>query len=919
MNSIPLVTSVVLNLKGRDALPSVASLKRYMNDLRPKLDYLEPRARERVLSALEVANVAHQGQKRKSGEPYIIHPIAVAAILADMRMDRDCIIAGLLHDTVEDTPMTLEELEMLFGKDVAKIVEGETKLTKLAKKVRSHNETDPLLSDNLRRPSIVRPDPKIPAWQKERQKREEEQQKQADNLRAMFMAMTEDVRVIIVKLADRLHNMRTLGHMSFAKQRKTAKETLEFFAPLAHRLGMRRIKSELEELSFMYLHPEEYQHLKYEVETMLVRSKFNYYLESAEDIVKEVLEQDRILYNMIRSVDVSGSTKELYSIYKRMQAGENLSSMLDVATLCVVVDLDPGVDSNQACYHVLGRIHNLWKPLPKRLKDYIAFPKPNGYQSLHTTVLLGPKFDFFGMEIQIRTAEMHRIAEEGIAAELFKNDLVPKPFSLNPEDDLEPGNDTEWRRRTKGWLISIREYIEEFSSSKDLIDAVRKDLLGYRVFVFTPKGRIVDLPKDSTPVDVAYRIHSDVGNNMIGAKVNGRTVGFDYKLQNADVVRIISSPCSPGPSSEWISYAKSRTARQKIRQFLRAKDRDNMLDRGRRILEEEARTLFEPIPSEAGISEIMPRLSAVMSASSGTREITTVDDLYMAIAKQWELNAKFPLQLTVLSILRDRRHSAQALSGMFSTPQHVSSGVLPESPTSAPSYEAILAPCCHPVRGDRIAGVRLQRDHKMTVLVHRVGCYHMSQVVNDSSEMREAVNLKWAVKPRELEDVLLDEENTTERIKFSEQRIRMLPNPNAKVYPDAYWPTRVVTVARDCTGLLSYVSGVLASMGTAIRRSTTITCQKTMVARLAFEVLVRDTYHLRQIIERIEECDEVETTRRLDAKESLEYFPNPSLICLGDDVGNVEDHVLSVLLSDGQSVAPNELEIEGRENGVGLR
>ncbi|PXF42250.1 putative GTP diphosphokinase RSH1, chloroplastic [Gracilariopsis chorda] len=913
--------SVRLNLHGIEPLPSVASLMRYMSDLRPKLDYLEPSARERVLCALEVATVAHSGQKRKSGEPFIIHPVAVAAILADMRMDRDCIIAGLLHDTVEDTPVTLEELESLFGHDVRKIVEGETKLTKLAKKVRCDKAmADAAFADSqtYNPPSTsslapTRPEsdtsnsPPIPSWQHERQKREEEQQKQADNLRAMFMAMTEDVRVIIVKLADRLHNMRTLAHMSVAKQRKISKETLEFFAPLAHRLGMRRIKSELEELSFMYLYPEQYQHLKYEVETMLSRSNFHKSLKNAEVTVKDVLEQDRILYNMIRSVNVIGSTKELYSIYRRMQAGENLSSMLDIGTMRVVVDLDPGVDSNQACYHVLGRIHNLWQPIPKRLKDYIAFPKPNGYRSLHTTVLLGQKFGFLSMEIQIRTAEMHRIAEEGIAAELFTSERSAKGFNLNQnvddESESEAGADPEWRRRTKGWLISIREYIQEFSSSRDLIDAVRKDLLGNRVFVFTPKGRIIDLPKDSTPVDVAYQIHSDVGDRMIGAKVNGKAVEFDYKLQNADVVRIISSPSAPGPSSEWIGYAKSRTARQKIRQFLRAKDRGTMLDSGRRRLEDEARRLFEPLPSESGLSEVMPRLAAVVSACCGIRDVTTVDDLYIAIAKGSEGSQGCLLERTVLSVLRDRRHctftrSALSLTEERNNLQDSENGARECDRTEEPLVEFVLSPCCHPIRGDEVKGVRLNSACNEAVVVHRVGCRHVADGSGDGSR-RDVVKLRWAVKLREMDDDAVLSALGAER-----QHTQTVSQP-----------VRMIAVARDCNGLLSYVSGVLSSMGTSIRRSATFTNPHSLVATLAFELLVRDSYHLRRIIERIEECDEVECTRRLAPNESTDYFPEsvpgyrPST-SIAQEKAEEHDSTSLRLLRTGHSVPARELEIE---------
>lgn len=957
-SNLPHITSLSLKLNGtNEPLPSVTSLMRYMNDLRPKLDYLDPRARERVLSALEVANVAHSGQLRKSGEPFIIHPVAVAAILAEMRMDRDCIIAGLLHDTVEDTPVTLEDLETLFGTDVRRIVEGETKLSKLAKKVRSgHDEqthdhdlpkVDPddvpcdvglgipsppstiTGSDASNVEALHTSNEEVPAWQRERQKREDELQKQADNLRAMFIAMTEDVRVIIVKLADRLHNMRTLGHMSPIKQKKISKETLEFFAPLAHRLGMRRIKSELEELSFMYLHPEEYHNLKYEVKTMLARSKFDHYLKSAEETIKDVLQQDRILYNMIRSVEVTSTTKELYSIYRRMQAGESVLSMLDVATMRVVVDLDAGVDSNQACYHVLGRIHTLWKPLPKRLKDYIAFPKPNGYQSLHTTVMLGQKFEFLTMEIQIRTAEMDRIAEEGIAAELFNMGSVGRIYELSSEEDMNDGVDVEWRRRTTGWLISIREYIKEFSSSKDLVDAVRKDLLGNRVFVFTPKGSIVDLPQDSTPIDVAYRIHSDVGNSMIGAKVNGRMVSLDYKLQNADVVNIVGSKFSKGPSPQWISYAKSRTARQKIRQFLRARDRDNLLDRGRRLLEEEARMMAEPVPQEESLSNILPRLCAILSAADSPTKIGSVDDLYVAIAREEESSDDVRLarlERTVLRLLRDRRHRTisaaverRARHGSIERDSDAVERNESEGSSSQSSIdscgkreiEAILAPCCHPIRGDAVQGMKVGCGSHEAVVVHRLGCGQLN-----GSCGGELVTVRWAVRRWEVEGDEVGNEAGADEVRRSgrlhpSQR-RRTDDATSSEEGGLIHPVRILVMARDCTGLLAYVTGVIASMGSSIQRCSTVTDKDGLMASLAFEVLVRDSFHLAQVVERVEGCEEVDSVRRLDPNEGAEHFGQIGGRYLGvDSDGKSNGNMCMELLREGQSVSIEMLEIEG--------
>jgi len=635
----------------------LSPLMRYMTELQPRINYLDSESRAQVLEALKVADSAHAGQFRRSGEPYIIHPVAVTVILADMGMDRDTLIAGLLHDTVEDTSMTFERIEQLFGLDVRRIVEGETKFSKLAAKVQLNTAfggTD-LPSEGVAaaatRPTVDTGGQLTPsqAMALEAAKKEEETDKQAEYLGSMFLAMTEDVRVIIVKLADRLHNMRTLEHMRPYKQRKISKETLEFFAPLAHRLGMRRIKTELEDLSFKFLYPQEYRNTAADLALFTRRARFDFYLTKAEDVLTDLLQNDVVLRPMLAAVHVLSSTKELYAIYRKMQRGESLDTILDVATLRVVVELAPDatedvalaaaaavgttspesdavgtvtpVYEKNACYHILGLVHSLWKPLPMRVKDYIAFPKPNGYQSLHTTVLPGPELGFFPLEVQIRTSTMHRVAEEGIAAELFqahpgRRAPAASLLSATPAAGVHEG---EWRRRTMLWLRSIREYCDEFSgSSRDLVEAVRSDLLGNRVFVFSPRGMIINLPKDSTPVDVAYRIHSDIGHRMIGAKVNGRIVGLDYKLHNADLVKIITSATATGPSSDWVQYAKSRTARQKIRQLLRVREREKLIERGRMLLRDAARRRLEPLPSEAALAELMPRLSAVIAAAAGS-------------------------------------------------------------------------------------------------------------------------------------------------------------------------------------------------------------------------------------------------------------------------------------------------------------
>lgn len=901
------ITSLSINLTG----PSNKSLFYYMNDLRPKIDYLEAGAREKVLRALEIANVAHEGQKRKSGEPFIIHPVAVASILAEMKMDRDSIIAGLLHDTVEDTPVTLEELEELFGTDVRKIVEGETKFSKLAKKVQNQKAAKkaaaeekmhkangtippPSQEDNTAGTKKMTFQPLTP-WEfreQEDAEKEAEQQKQADNLRNMFLAMTEDVRVIIVKLADRLHNLRTLQHMPKEKQKKIAKETLEFFTPLAHRLGMSRIKTELEELSFKYMYPNECRNLSQEILATRRRFRMDNLLADTSKLIKDILVTDGIMRYMVKSVEVYGVHKPIYTVFRRMRKGVPLQSMRDIASIQVVLDLNEDVDSVPACYHVLGRIHRRWRPLPNRVKDYIAFPKPNGYQCLHTTVLVEQHFGFHPLEVHICTKDMHRIAEEGIAAELFHNKsnlsgpqngslLSPTPRTGENESDSaadDRGPDEEWKRRTKGWLITIREYIQDFSSSRDAVDAVRRDLLGNRVHVFTPQGRIIDLPHESTPVDLAYHIHTEIGQRMIGAKVNGHMVSLDYKLQNADSVKIITSGSSPGPSPEWMGYAKSRTARQKIRQFLRARDRDNMIDVGRSILTEAAKYRRDPIPSEAAISETLPRLATVLNAPSGARSIRSIDDLYIAIARGGNVRGLASLEEITLDMLRDRRKSVfqnaaphghdfyfYYANGNDESLEH---GTHEDARKSKPSIE--LGACCHPLRDDQIVGIRYKEEHK--IVVHRLKCEELGNALceeqAETDNNMSMVDVRWSVRKHKW---------STESPAFSlanlDNHHNGVDHHEIEGFGEPCQPACILVTAEDCDGLLSHLSGIIARCGKSIRRSSTVTDAWTSVATFAFEVLVEGAEELERVIHQLCKESEVKNARRLGPNENEDFFP----------------------------------------------
>eukprot|EP00741_Cyanophora_paradoxa_P017269 tig00020961_g16680.t1 len=556
------------------------------NELESKVDYMTAEERSKVFRACRLAIQSHHEQRRRSGEPFVIHPIIVATILAELNMDPDTVCAGLLHDTVEDTPLTFEEIEGEFGSQVRRIVEGETKISKL---------------------------PKMAGYDVE--------DKQAENLRQMLVAMTEDLRVIIVKLADRLHNMRTLQFMPPHKRKRISRETLEIFAPLAHRLGIDQIKSELEDLSFQYLHSEKYSQLKRHVASYC--AQIDSVVDQAKRELEEALHEDAALRDSI-SVTVMGRTKELYSLWRKMQrTGNSLTEINDLVALRVVLkapDAAPRTAETEmaermACYRVLGLVHGLWQPLPGKFKDYVAMPKPNSYQSLHTAVVAHYRHWFVPLEVQIRTERMHLMAEHGMAAHwLFKeglqlNRLVPRNYA---------------------WLNEIRQWQKEFSSSREFVDAVRRDLLGSRVFVFTPQGQIVNLPKGASCIDLAYHIHSEIGHAMIGCKVNGRSAPVTYKLQNADVVEVLTSAVAPGPRVDWMEHCRTRSARNKIRQFLLKRRRAQMVEEGAKVLRLylELQGLAAPSEGEDGSAGSM--LESELAALAG---FSSTEELFVALAQ----------------------------------------------------------------------------------------------------------------------------------------------------------------------------------------------------------------------------------------------------------------------------------------------
>ena len=475
-----------------------------------------------ITKAYELARDAHKDQKRKSGEPYLIHPVCVAIILAQLEMDKETIVGGLLHDVVEDTKYTEEDLTEMFSAEVAALVDGVTKLTKIN-----------YSADKL--------------------------ELQAENLRKMFLAMAKDIRVIIIKLADRLHNMRTMQYMKPEKQKEKSRETMDIYAPIADRLGISKVKVELDDLSLRYLEPEAYEELS---------QQFNSIKSTKETFVKDIMEEvdKKLVENHIRAV-IDGRVKHLFSIYRKMKnQKKTLDQIYDLFAIRIIVK------SDQECYTALGIIHEMYKPIPGRFKDYIAMPKPNNYQSLHTT-LIGPNGQPF--EIQLRTYEMHRMAEYGIAAH----------WKYKETGGSEAEN-TQSEEEKMAWLRRILEWQHDMDDNKEFLSVIKSDLdlFSDRIYCFTPEGDVKNLPAGSTPIDFAYAVHSAVGNKMVGARVNGNIVKMDYVIQNGDRIEIITSQNSRGPSRDWLKVVRSTQAKNKINQWFRNEFKEDNIVRGKELL-----------------------------------------------------------------------------------------------------------------------------------------------------------------------------------------------------------------------------------------------------------------------------------------------------------------------------------------------
>ena len=609
-----------------------------------------------VMKAYEYAKMMHKDQKRKSGEPYIIHPVNVAIILADLDMDVETIIAALLHDVVEDTSATYDDVKNMFSEDIANIVDGVTKLNKLNYKS----------SEDF----------------------------QAENLRKMILAMNNDIRVIIVKLADRLHNLRTLEYMNEEKQKQKAKETIEIYAPLAGRLGIFKIKWELEDLSLRYLDPEGYYDL---VEK--INKKRSEREKEINEIIKAIsteLDKQELHY------DISGRPKTFYSIYKKMN-GKNKSfeSIYDLIAVRILVD------TVKDCYAVLGIVHSMWKPLPGRFKDYIAMPKPNMYQSLHTTVISDTGEIF---EIQIRTYEMHEVAEYGIAAHW--------KYKGGKAQGKDVDNKLDWLRQLLEWQKDLKD-------PKEFIDTLKIDFFDDEVFVFTPNGDVVDLPEGSTPVDFAYRVHTGVGNTCVGAKVDSRIVPLNYKLKNGNIVEIITQKSASGPSRDWLKFVKSPRAKQKIKQWFKSKEKDISIEKGKELFDREAKKL--------GLDTNILDNEKIYNKLAKELSINSADDLFASIGY-----GNFKEKLVINKIL-NIKNAIENIGLTKNEDDYLKSSSSKKDATGVKidgleGMKIKFAKCCNPVPGDEIIGF-VTRGYGVSI--HRKDCTNIANFL-DSDRCLEA-------------------------------------------------------------------------------------------------------------------------------------------------------------------------------------
>ena len=630
---------------------------------------------ELIGHAYDVAEEMHRGQLRKSGEPYLIHPMAVAEILADLGMDEETIVAGLLHDVVEDTSYTEEELIVDFGEDVAMLVDGVTKLASL--------------------------------------KFESKEERQAENLRKMFLAMSKDIRVLIIKLSDRLHNLRTINYMTHDKIIEKCRETLDIYAPLAARLGMYAIKMELEDIALKFLEPEAYYDLAEQVSQRR---------DEREDAINDVVERiDNALKDIDIHYDIYGRSKHFYSIYKKMKyQHKTLDEIFDLMAVRIIVD------SVKDCYAVLGLVHTMWTPIPGRFKDYIAMPKPNMYQSLHTTVVGDNGKPF---EIQIRTYEMHKIAEYGIAAHWkYKEGITTDKEEVN-----------------LSWLRQALEWQKDANDPKEFMESLKMDLFSSQVFVFTPNGDVIELPAGATPLDFAFKIHSDVGYKCVGAKDNGKMVTIDHPLENGDIVEIVTNPNAVGPSIDWLKIAKSSSARNKIRQWLKKENKTDAVDKGKDLIDRYMRKKgYDP-------RELLKNVFVNKAVKALGYKNT--DELYTQLSNGGSLQSK--LVSLLLGYDEEEKHAEAAekeqtlLDNLHEISERAqrraqNARKMRKNEKSGVKVEGVdnlmirMARCCNPVPGDDIIGFITKGRG---ISVHRKDCDNLKSL--PPQERARFIDVSW--------------------------------------------------------------------------------------------------------------------------------------------------------------------------------
>ena len=620
-----------------------------------------------VNKAFNLAYEAHKEQKRESGEPYIIHPIDVAVILAELGMDTSTIVAGLLHDVIEDTDYTYDDIKNIFSEEVANLVSGVTKITKMEYKSK--------------------------------------EEQQADNFRKMPLAMASDIRVIIIKLADRLHNMRTLKYMPKEKQKRISKETLDIYAPLAHRLGISKVKWELEDLCFRYLHEEEYYDLVHQISEKRVERE-TYIAQIIKDLYSK-LEEAEI------DSDIDGRPKHFYSIYRKMVTkNKSIEQIFDLTDIRILVN------SVKDCYEVLGIVHTIYKPIPGRFKDYIAMPKPNMYQSLHTTVI-GPQGKTF--EIQIRTFEMHKTAEYGIAAHWkYKEGDTSDTKGKSFENKLV-------------WLRDMLEWQKETSDAEEFMEGFKINLFTDEIFLFTPKGVVIDLPNGATPIDFAYRIHTDIGNKCIGAKVNGKIVPLDYKLKTGQIVEILTSNSSKGPNMDWLSIAKSNQAKSKIKAWFKKAKKEENINKGKEVFEKELKKQsvhYVDIAKGESYDKFIKRYN-----------INCMDDLYALVGLGAIVASSFIAKLKEENLSKDEKDKnlnkaiEENISKNEKKKKYTSYGVTVKGENN---LMVRFAKCCNPVPGDDILGYITKGRG---VSIHRKDCGNLNNLIKEDPQ--KVVDVSW--------------------------------------------------------------------------------------------------------------------------------------------------------------------------------